>query len=63
METDRPPDTYVKTVPAIAQMAEKGETSHPCASQIFKNNTCMDYICDPVSSVLEAQKLTKEDSK
>ena len=70
---DRPPDTYLKSVltfgdrpaPAMAQIAlrktdEKGETSHPHASQVLKNNTYMDDICDSVSSVLEAQKLTKD---
>jgi len=71
METDRTPDTYVKTVltfgdkpaPAMAQIAlrktaEKGESLNPSAAKTLEDNSYMDDILDSVRTVSEAQQLT-----
>jgi hypothetical protein len=73
MDTNRPPDTYVKTVltfgdkpaPAMAQIAlrktaEQAEGSHPYAAEVLKRNTYMDDICDSVPTVESAKQLTKD---
>ncbi len=73
MDTTRPPDTYVKTVltfgdkpaPAMAQIAlrktaDQAESSQSYASEVLKNNTYMDDICDSVPTVESAQQLTKD---
>ena len=71
IQTDRTPDTYVKTVlmfgdkpaPAMAQIAlrktaEEGESLHPSATKTLKNNSYMDDILDSVHTVSEARQLT-----
>ena len=73
METNRDPDVYVKTVltfgdkpaPAMAQIAlrktaEQEIDVHPEAAETLKRNTYMDDICDSVTSLEKAEKLTDE---
>ena len=73
METNRDPDVYVKTVltfgdkpaPAMAQTAlrktaEQEIDVHPEAAATLKKNTSMDDICDSVTSLEKAEKLTDE---
>ena len=73
METNRDPDVYVKTVltfgdkPALAmaqialrKTAEQEIDVHPEAAETLKKNTYMDDICDSVTSLEKAEKLTDE---
>lgn len=73
METDRPPDVYVKTVltfgdkpaPAMAQIAlrktaEESEEEYPKAAKILKENVYMDDICHSESTAAKTRK-TAED--
>ena len=73
METNRDPDVYVKTIltfgdksaPAMAQIAlrktaEQEIDVHPEAAETLKKNTYMDDICDSVTSLEKAEKLTDE---
>ena len=73
METNRDPDAYVKTIltfgdksaPAMAQIAlrktaEQEIDVHPEAAETLKQNTYMDDICDSVTSLEKAEKLTDE---
>lgn len=73
LQTDREPDTYVKTVltfgdkpaPAMAQIAfrktaEEGESLSPHAAKTLESSTYMDDILDFVHTVQEAQELTDE---
>ena len=69
---ERDPDIYVKTVltfgdkpaPATAQIAlrktaEENQDLYPEAASSLKKNSYMDDICDSVTTVQEANKLTK----
>jgi hypothetical protein len=73
MEVDRDPDIYVKTVltfgdkpaPAMAQTAlrktaKENQDVYPEAASSLKSNSYMDDICDSVTTVQEARKLTKD---
>lgn len=73
METDREPDTYVKTVltfgdkpaPAMAQIAlrktaQENKASYPEAAEVLTNNTYMDDICESLDTEKEARKLTND---
>ena len=73
MENNRDPDVHVKTVltfgdkpaPAMAQIAlrktaEQEIDVHPEAAETLKRNTYMDDICDSVTSLEKAEKLTDE---
>ena len=73
METNRPPDVYVKTVlnfgdkpaPAIAQIAlrktaEKSEESYPEAAKVLKEDVYMNDICHAVDSLTEAKKIAAD---
>ena len=73
METNRDSDVYVKTVltfgdrpaPAMAQIAlrktaEQEIDVHPDTAETLKKNTYMDDICDSVTSLEKAEKLTDE---
>ena len=73
MEVERDPDIYVKTVltfgdkpaPAMAQIAlrktaEENQDLYPEAASSLKKNSYMDDICDSVTTVQEASKLTKD---
>ena len=73
METDREPDTYVKTVltfgdkpaPAMAQIAlrktaQENKARYPEAAEVLTNNTYMDDICESVDTEKEARKLTND---
>ena len=68
METERPPDVYVKTVltfgdkpaPAMAQIAlrktaEEGEELHPEAAKVLKEDVYMDDICHSENTVQETR--------
>ena len=73
METNRDPNVYVKTVltfgdkpaPSMAQItlrktAEQKIEVHPEAAETLKRDTYMDDICDSVTSLEKAEKLTDE---
>ena len=73
METNRPPDVYVKTVltfgdkpaPAMAQIAlrktaEESEESYPEAAKVLKEDVYMDDICHAVDSLTEAKKIAAD---
>lgn len=73
LETNREPDVYVKTVltfgdkpaPAMAQTAlrktaKEAKATFPAAAKVIEDNTYMDDICDSVSTVKEAKKLTTD---
>ena len=73
METNRDPDVYVKTVltfgdkpaPAMAQIASRKTAEqeidvYPEAAETLKKNTYMDDICDSITSLDKAEKLTDE---
>ena len=73
LETSRDPDVYVRTVltfgdkpaPAMAQIAlrkteEEEIDVYPEATETLKKNTYMDDICDSVTSLEKAEKLTDE---
>ena len=73
LETERKPDTYVKTVltfgdrpsptmaiVALNKTAELMEESKPKAANSIKNHTYMDDICDSEKSVEEAKELTAD---
>ena len=54
-----------KPVPAMAQIAlrktaDQAKSSYPEATQVLKNNTYMDGICDSVNSIQQAKRLTNE---
>ena len=73
LETNRDPDVYVKTVltfgdkpaPALAQItlrktAEQEIDVYPETAETLKKNTYVDNICDSVTSLEKADKLTDE---
>ena len=73
LETERNPDTYVKTVltfgdkpaPAMAQIAlrktaQESEEVYPKAAKVLKDNTYMDDICDSLETNEEARQLTRD---
>ena len=73
LETERDPDTYVKTVltfgdkpaPAMAQIAlrktaQESEEVYPKAAKVLKDNTYMDDICDSLETNEEARQLTRD---
>ena len=73
LETEREPDTYVKTVltfgdrpsptmatVALRKTAELKEETKPKAANAIKNNTYVDDICDSQSSVEAAKELTSD---
>ena len=73
METEREPDTSVKTVltfgdkpaPAMAQIAlrktaQENKAGYPEAAEVLTNNTYMDDICESVDTEKEARKLTND---
>ena len=73
LETNRDPDVYIKTVltfgdkpaPAMAQIALRKTAAqeidvHPEPAETLKKNTYMDDICDSVTSLEKAEKLTDE---
>ncbi len=73
LDIERDPDTYVKTVltfgdkpaPAMAQIAlrktaEESEDIYPNATQVLKENTYMDDICDSLKTTEEARQLTRD---
>ena len=73
MESERNPDTYVKTVltfgdkpaPAMAQIALRKTANesahvHPEAADVLTNNTYMDDICESSKTTDKARKLTHE---
>jgi hypothetical protein len=72
-ETDRKPDTYVKTVltfgdrpsptmaiTAMHKTAELNKESQPAAAEAIINNAYVDDICDSVCSTDEANNLTTD---
>ena len=72
LQTDREPDVYVKTVrtfgvkpaPAMAQIAllktaDEAKKDFPEATQVLKDNTYMDDICNSVRTEEQARELTK----
>ncbi len=76
LETERDPDTYVKTVltfgdkpaPAMAQIAlqktaEENQELYPEAAKAIKANSYMDDLCDSLDTVKEAQKRTEDIDK
>ena len=73
METERPPDVYVKTVltfgdkpaPAMAQIAlrktaEEGEELYPEAAKVLKEDVYMDDNCHSEDSVQETRKIAED---
>jgi hypothetical protein len=73
LETERDPDTYVKTVltfgdkpaPAMAQIAlrktaQESEEVYPKAAKVLKDNTYMDDICESLETNEEARQLTRD---
>ena len=73
MAVERDPDIYVKTVltfgdkpaPAMAQIAlrktaEENQDLYPEGASFLKKNSYMDDICDSVTTVQQASKLTKD---
>ena len=73
METERPPDVYVKTVltfgdkpaPAMAQIAlrktaEEGEEFYPEAAKVLKEDVYMDDICHSENTVQETRKVAED---
>ena len=73
METNRPPNVYVKTVltfgdkpaPGMAQIAlpktaEESEESDPEAAKVLKKDVYMDDICHAVDSLTEAKKIAAD---
>ena len=73
-ETERDPDTYVKTVltfgdkpaPAMAQIAlqnavEENQELYPEAEKAIKANPYMDDLCDSLDTVKEAEQKRTED--
>ena len=73
LETERKPDVYVKTVltfgdkpaPAMAlialrKTADEAVETHPEAAKTLLENSYVDDICDSVSTVEKAQRLTTD---
>lgn len=73
IETERPPEVYVKTVwifgdkpaPAMAQIAlrktaEEGEESHPEEAKVLKEDVYMDDICHSEDTVQETRKIAED---
>lgn len=73
IETERPPDVYVKTVltfgdkpaPAMAQIAlrktaEEGEEFYPEAAKVLKEDVYMDDICHSEDTVQETRKVAED---
>ena len=76
LETERDPDTYVKTVltfgdkpaSAMAQIAlqktaEENQELYPEAAKAIKANSYMDDLCDSLDTVKEARKRTEDVDK
>ena len=76
LETERDPDTYVKTVltfgdkpaPAMAQIAlqktaEENQELYPEAAKAIKVNSYMDDLCDSLDTVKQAQRQTEDIDK
>jgi hypothetical protein len=76
LETERDPDTYVKTVltfgdkpaPAMAQIAvqktaEEIQELYPEAAKAIKANSYMDDLCDSLDTVKEARTRTEDIDK
>ena len=76
LETERDPDTYVKTVltfgdkpaPAMAQIAlqktaEENQELYPEAAKAIKVNSYMDDLCDSLDTIKQAQKQTENIDK
>ena len=66
--TQREPDVYVKTAPAMAQKAlrktaEEKRDEYPEAAETLTKNSYMDDTCDSVDTMKEAKKLTQDIDK
>ncbi len=60
LDIERDPDTYVKTVLTFGDKPEESEDIYPNATQVLKENTYMDDICDSLKTTEEARQLTRD---